>query len=607
MVGPGVFRALLGLLFCFFCACLAIHPSVRAVDNASSVRRLEEEPADTIDVYDLDGAKGFVIRRDGWTSNFYQENSLGVADFVGDVNDDGIDDILIADHKRTPDNVYLIFGRQGDKPFGSPEYTLGSDGVRFFDSHSPVDASVGSSVKGLGDFNGDGVPDFAISGGWTHTTPRWQCYIVFGDPTWQASAAPAVDFDLASMDGTNGFRIRYNHPESDFYYCQPSQGGDVDGDGYNDVVLGGYQINAVVLYGGPMPYLPVGFGGILDLYSTDSQVPHFDVICSALDLEGAGSSDARHTIRRPDSRGWPSDDLVFGWPIGDIGRTGRSEILIWEKTEREILFENNEYDKQNWRLSYKDFSKYINESDVKCADLNKVASAKEETSESVYDRDDKQDIRVGSISDVTGDGVTDFSYMWYIYWSDTETFGTEIEFETKVEPRFREQMSIIDAGDFNGDTKPDLLVSASFHDNYKGRAYIIYGRNGNQLGETSDPEAMNISQGVKIEDTVSQPPLHSFLGRQIGRGDFNGDGVSDIIISTNSIQNKFMSDIGNLEAGAYVVFGCCFSAAKPPSIPQQEPATSTGEPPAGDDGSSAFSDGPLHLLLLALTVLTLTQ
>ncbi|CEL99291.1 unnamed protein product [Vitrella brassicaformis CCMP3155] len=545
------------------------------VDNhyASSVRRLEE-PANTIDVYDLDGSGGFVIRRaTGGSSYSYSTASLGIADFIGDVNNDGIDDILISDPgKKYPAEtrgvVYLIFGRQGDKPFGAPKYTLGSEGVRFFDSTRAPDGdeeNIGWSLKGLGDFNGDGVPDFAIGGAHSHSegakahesaaiilrrcsaTIRWQCYVVFGDRTWQARA-PAIDIDLASMDGTNGFRIRYNNPESDARYCQPSQGGDINGDGYNDVVLSGYNMNVVVLYGGPMSYLPASFNGILDLYSTDSQVPHFDVICSAFDLEGAEKYDARHMIRHPDSR--RAHVSLFGWPIGDLNSDGKSEILIREPYVK----------KQHWRLSYEDFSKYINESDVKCADLNNVTSA--QGGSSALSPQFRQDIRVGAISDVTGDGVTDFSYLRDIHWSDAETFGTEI----RPGGNMSDWIGIIDAGDFNGDTIPDLLVSDSRYDSTRGRVYVIhgccgiwgranmtFGCCGNIFGESFDPEAMDIYRGVKIENT--QRPSGSYLGNPIGRGDFNGDGVSDIIISTNSMKNAFVSGDDDAAMGAYVVFG----------------------------------------------------
>jgi len=75
---------------------------------------------------------------------------------------------------------------------------------------------------------------------------------------------PCDRFRSAALDGTNGFRIRYGNPTSDEKTCFPSQGGDINGDGYNDVVLGGNNINAVVLYGGPMPYLPAAWWDLVN-------------------------------------------------------------------------------------------------------------------------------------------------------------------------------------------------------------------------------------------------------------------------------------------------------------------------------------------------------
>ncbi|CEL91578.1 unnamed protein product [Vitrella brassicaformis CCMP3155] len=223
-----LFRASLGLLFCFFC--LEIQASVRAVDNASNVRRLEEEPAKTINLFNLDGSGGFVIRESEDGVVIYDSSSIKIAGFIGDVNDDGFDDILISDNskKHTGEStgvIFLIFGRHGDKSFGAPKYTLGSDGVRFYDSVLRTTSDwhqdrieVGFNVEGLGDFNGDNIPDFAISGGDLHTDPQWQCYIVFGNSAWQATATRAIDFDLPLWTAQMAFvfamvtRLRMKRP-----------------------------------------------------------------------------------------------------------------------------------------------------------------------------------------------------------------------------------------------------------------------------------------------------------------------------------------------------------------------------------------------------------
>jgi len=105
--------------------------------------------------------------------------------------------------------------------------------------------------------------------------------------------------------------------------------------------------------------------------------------------------------------------------------------------------------------------------------------------------------------------------------------------------------SISGAGDVNGDGIDDFIVSAFYHDEpdggtIEGRAYVVYGTTSG-FGPLLDLDALSPGEGIVITAGSSD----RYLGSDVsGAGDFNGDGIDDLIISTDNTNGR-----------AYVVFG----------------------------------------------------
>jgi hypothetical protein len=122
-------------------------------------------------------------------------------------------------------------------------------------------SAFGAAVAGVGDFNGDGIADFAIgapgelvaSGG--SYGPAGRIYIVYGSPNLTsetvggASNAQFTGSIFSGGDVARGLGSRI------------ASAGDVNGDGLSDVVIGSEGSNSFVLFGSrqPLTTAPIGW------------------------------------------------------------------------------------------------------------------------------------------------------------------------------------------------------------------------------------------------------------------------------------------------------------------------------------------------------------
>ena len=167
----------------------------------------------------------------------------------GDFNGDGWSDILItaphADHNSISDSgqIYVLFGTQNPSAIYGSSFNLSSlDGLNGFVINGiAANDNSGYSLSIAGDFNGDGFSNILIG------TPNadvnalfdsGQAYILFG--TQDPLAAYGISFSLSSLNESNGFSIN-GIAEDDRSGDSVSIGGDFNGDGYSDILIGAPQ------------------------------------------------------------------------------------------------------------------------------------------------------------------------------------------------------------------------------------------------------------------------------------------------------------------------------------------------------------------------------
>jgi hypothetical protein len=157
---------------------------------------------------------------------------------AGDVNGDGRPDVLVgapgADNsgRATSGSVYVVFGKT------SPETVdlanLAGGGYRI--DGAAADDAVGTTIAGVGDTNGDGRRDVLIGSPRVDTgAPNsGAAYVVFGKPSTTA-------VDLGTLGGS-GFRID-GGAAGDAVGLAVAAGGDVNGDGRSDLLIGSGATN----------------------------------------------------------------------------------------------------------------------------------------------------------------------------------------------------------------------------------------------------------------------------------------------------------------------------------------------------------------------------
>ena len=257
-------------------------------------------PAD-IDVssVNFDSSKGFKV----WDAIGLDNDQFGyAASFAGDVNDDGIDDIIIGARGYDANRgvVYVIYGRK-DSPssidVSSPSFSP-SHGFKIWGPSAAANTLLGTSVSFAGDTNGDNIDDVIIGSSGT-------VFVIYGNKNFPSS----IDVSPANFDPSKGYKIWDSNANTNSSFgVIVRYAGDFNGDTLNDVMIFSQYDSSkganYVIYG--------------------SQEFHQDVDVNALDFNSSKG------FRVHNSSANPSDSYGnrFGF-AGDFNNDQIDDILIF--------------------------------------------------------------------------------------------------------------------------------------------------------------------------------------------------------------------------------------------------------------------------------------
>jgi hypothetical protein len=443
------------------------------------------------------GSGGFLVR--GLSAG----DMLGamVSD-VGDINGDGLADIMAASRQATvgatayAGKSYVIYGKTDTAEVSLSAVAAGTGGFVIL-GQSASDYS-GQAIGPAGDVNGDGIADFLVgatdNSSGVGGSKSGRAYVIFGSTNTAAISLSAI------AGGTGGFAIN-GQSAGDYTGFQTTTAGDVNGDGYADVLISSkYASPATGGTNAGKTYVVFGKSTTtnIDLSAVAAGTGGFVV-------NGQAASDASGTSVSA---------------VGDVNGDGLADFVVgaW------LADQTGRVDSGK---SYVVFGK----TGTTAVELSTIAAGTGGFVINGMNAGDSAGFSVSSAGDMNGDGLNDLlisslttdtltlNNMGAAYVVYGQTTNTSVSLADIVQGKggfvilgqsASESIgtSVSAAGDVNGDGFADLIVGAQYSDppagGDAGRTYVVFG--GSNITRTVDfvgDATANTLTGTTADETFA--------------------------------------------------------------------------------------------------------
>ena len=407
-----------------------------------------------------------------WTIQVTDAYSVATA---GDVNGDGFSDVVVGDpsydNGENNEGQALVFLGSAAGLATIPAWT--------FETNS-VEAQLGTSVASAGDVNGDGYHDVIVGAPeYSNNEPvEGRAYLFLGS--------------AAGLLASPAWRVESNQSFS-YFGASVAGAGDVNGDGFSDVIVGAYGYdNGEESEGRAYVYLGSAIGpSTTPQWMTESQ--------QALAMFGASVATAG------DINGDGYSDVLVGAPSHQVGamlRAGR--VFAYLGSPAGLQFD--------WYTSGTHSDAQYGFSVATAGDINSDGCA---------------DVIIGAPGFSNGQNAEGRAFL---YLGSSGSLGITPSWTAESNQVFAQfGRSVAPAGDVDGDSFSDVIIGSPNYDNSdnQGRVFVYFGGH-----PTFGP-----TPGWSVDGNQAD----AFLGYSVATaGDVNGDGFSDVIVSASGTDEAYV-------------------------------------------------------------------
>lgn len=480
------------------------------------------------------------------------EANLGISvAMAGDVNGDGYSDMLAGAHQF--DNDQANEG-VGVVILGAPS---GLGLVLFLECNQPG-AMMGFAVAGAGDIDGDGYSD-VMAGARLYSNGQaleGAAFIFKGSPAYGVVTANPTIIEGNQVDARLGHAL--------------SSAGDVNGDGFSDIALGAYQYDKGSVNEG---VVMIHYGSAIGINTVPSLTLESDqteaqfgisVVCAG-DVNGDGFSDVLVGSYAFD-HGQKDEGSVFVW-MGEAGGVKQYAASVLELDQAGVQFGYSvagagDVNGDGFDDVIIAANKFDNgQSDEGAAFIYHGSPDGISTVPATILEGDQNWAQLSSVSsagDVNGDGYDDIlvGIPLYDIAQPTADEGVVMVFHgspqgvskipkliingTQSKAKFGSDVA--SAGDVDSDGYADIIIGEPEYDwdplsnENEGRVHIFHGT----------------SNGIKnMPLTIDGPQIGFYFGASVsGGGDFNADGYDDVIVG-----DPYYSEVEAWEGAVFVFYG----------------------------------------------------
>ncbi|MEH2058871.1 MAG: hypothetical protein V7K97_22490 [Nostoc sp.] len=496
----------------------------------------------------LNGTNGFAIN--GIAAYDFSGGSVSNA---GDINNDGIDDLIIGASSADPNGnqsagqSYVVFGGTN----------LGSGGTLNLSSLNGTNGFAingiaagdysGISVSNAGDINNDGVDDLII--GAFNADPNGkhdagQSYVVFGG----TNVGSGGTLNLSSLNGTNGFAIN-GIAAGDYLGISVSNAGDINKDGVDDLIIGAsyaftngksYTGQSYVVFGGTN----LGSGGTFNLSSLNGTNGFAINGIAAGDASGISVSNAG------DINNDGVDDLIIGasYASPNGNRSAGQSYVVFGGTN---LGSGGTLNLSSLNGTNGFLINGIAADDYSPSSLSNAGD---------INNDGVDDLIIGAYS-ADPNGIPNAGQSYVVFGGTNLGNGGTLNLSSLngtngfaingIAAGDYLGVSVSNAGDINNDGVDDLIIGAPDADincgYVAGQSYVVFGGTNLGSGGTLNLSSLNGTNGFAINGAAGD-----YLGISVSNaGDINNDGIDDLIIGAADASPNGIPNAGQ----SYVVFG----------------------------------------------------